>query len=96
MLLITVTGAELYQSAGHWGFMSDLTDADQTVEILAPPPGDIWDKTGGVLPIAAGAGAAALGGAWALSRYSRRMRVQALIDEAAAKAGVDLSEIRDE
>ena len=75
---------------------SDLTDADQTVEILAPPSGDIWDKTGGVLPIAAGAGAAALGGAWALSRYSRRMRVQALIDEAAAKAGVDLSEIRDE
>src|SRR6476620_8323558 len=29
---VTVTGAELYQSAGHWGFMSDLTDADQRAE----------------------------------------------------------------
>ena len=29
---VTVTGAELFQSAGHWGFMSDLTDADQRAE----------------------------------------------------------------
>lgn len=29
---VTVTGAELYQSAGHWGFMSELTDADQRAE----------------------------------------------------------------
>lgn len=29
---VTVTGAELYQSAGHWGFMSELTDVDQRAE----------------------------------------------------------------
>ena len=29
---VTVTGAELFQSAGHWGFMSELTDADQRAE----------------------------------------------------------------
>ena len=29
---VTVTGAELFQSAGHWGFRSELTDADQRAE----------------------------------------------------------------
>lgn len=29
---VTVTGAELFQSAGHWGFMSELTDPDQRAE----------------------------------------------------------------
>ncbi|MCY7401228.1 MAG: hypothetical protein LH477_09755 [Nocardioides sp.] len=29
---VTVTGAELFQSAGHWGYMSELTDADQRAE----------------------------------------------------------------
>jgi MFS family permease len=29
---VTVTGAELFQSAGHWGFMSELTDVDQRAE----------------------------------------------------------------
>jgi MFS family permease len=29
---VTVTGAELYQSAGHWGFMSELSDPDRLGE----------------------------------------------------------------
>jgi len=29
---VTVTGAELYQSAGHWGFMSELSDPDRRGE----------------------------------------------------------------
>ena len=75
---------------------SDLSDKDQTVDILQPPAGDIWDKTGTVLPIAAGAGALALGGAYALQRYSRRMRVQTLIEEAQAAAAAQIAGGRDE
>ena len=56
---------------------SDLADADQTVEILAPPSGDIWDKTGGVLPIAAAAIAAMVAGAGALLAYGRRQSKKA-------------------
>lgn len=56
---------------------SDLTDADQTVEILAPPSGDIWDKTGGVLPLAAAAIAAMVAGAGALLAYGRRQSKKA-------------------
>lgn len=56
---------------------SDLSDADQTVEILAPPSGDIWDKTGGVLPIAAAAIAAMVAGAGALLAYGRRQSKKA-------------------
>lgn len=56
---------------------SDLTDTDQTVEILAPPSGGIWDKTGGVLPIAAAAIAAMVAGAGALLAYGRRQSKKA-------------------
>ena len=29
---VTVTGAELFQSAGHWGFTSELSDPDRRGE----------------------------------------------------------------
>ena len=56
---------------------SDLADADQTVEILNPPSGEIWDKTGGVLPLAAAAIAAMVAGAGALLAYGRRQSKKA-------------------
>ena len=44
---VTVTGAELFQSAGHWGFMSDLSDPDRLGEYqgaanLGGTVGHIW------------------------------------------------------
>ncbi|WP_457207575.1 MFS transporter [Nocardioides sp. P5_C9_2] len=44
---VTVTGAELYQSAGHWGFMSELTDPDQRAEYqgaahIGHTAGSVW------------------------------------------------------
>ena len=44
---VTVTGAELFQSAGHWGFMSELTDADQRAEYqgaahIGDTLGSVW------------------------------------------------------
>ncbi len=44
---VTVTGAELYQSAGHWGFMSDLSDPDRRGEYagaarLGGTLGEVW------------------------------------------------------
>ncbi|WP_297621256.1 hypothetical protein [Nocardioides sp.] len=42
-----VAGAELFQSAGHWGFMSELTDADQRAAYqgaahIGGPLGSVW------------------------------------------------------
>ncbi|MCW2796792.1 MFS transporter [Nocardioides sp.] len=44
---VTVTGAELYQSAGHWGFMSELSDPDRRGEYqgaaqLGGTLGSVW------------------------------------------------------
>ena len=44
---VTVTGAELFQSAGHWGFMSELTDVDQRAEYqgaahIGDTLGSVW------------------------------------------------------
>ncbi|MFC5176715.1 MFS transporter [Nocardioides taihuensis] len=44
---VTVTGAELYQSASHWGFMSDLSDPDRRGEYqgaahLGGTLGGVW------------------------------------------------------
>ncbi len=44
---VTVTGAELFQSAGHWGFMSDLSDPERLGEYqgaanLGSTLGHIW------------------------------------------------------
>jgi MFS family permease len=44
---VTVTGAELYQSAGHWGFMSELSDPDRRGEYqgaahLGGTAGSVW------------------------------------------------------
>ena len=44
---VTVTGAELFQSAGHWGFMSDLSDPERLGEYqgaanLGGTVGNIW------------------------------------------------------
>jgi MFS family permease len=44
---VTVTGAELFQSAGHWGFMSELTDPDQRAEYqgaahIGHTAGSVW------------------------------------------------------
>ena len=43
----TVTGAELFQSAAHWGFMSDLSDPDRRGEYqgaaqLGSTLGSVW------------------------------------------------------
>ncbi|WP_395693215.1 MFS transporter [Nocardioides sp.] len=44
---VTVTGAELFQSAGHWGFLSELSDPDrrgeyQGVSQLGGTLGSVW------------------------------------------------------
>lgn len=44
---VTVTGAELYQSAAHWGFMSELSDPDRRGEYqgaahLGSTVGHVW------------------------------------------------------
>jgi hypothetical protein len=44
---VTVTGAELFQSAGHWGFMSELTHPDQRAEYqgaahIGHTAGSVW------------------------------------------------------
>ena len=44
---VTVTGAELFQSAAHWGFMSDLSDPDRLGEYqgaahLGGTAGSVW------------------------------------------------------
>jgi MFS family permease len=44
---VTVTGAELFQSAGHWGFMSELSDPDRLGEYqgaanLGGTLGHVW------------------------------------------------------
>lgn len=44
---VTVTGAELFQSAGHWGFLSELSDADRRGEYqgaaqLGGALGSVW------------------------------------------------------
>lgn len=44
---VTVTGAELFQSAAHWGFMSDLSDPDRRGEYqgaaqLGGTLGQVW------------------------------------------------------
>jgi MFS family permease len=44
---VTVTGAELYQSAGHWGFMSELSDPDRRGEYqgaahIGGTAGEVW------------------------------------------------------
>ena len=44
---VTVTGAELFQSAGHWGFMSELSDPDRRGEYqgaatLGRTLGSVW------------------------------------------------------
>lgn len=44
---VTVTGAELYQSAAHWGFMSELSDPDRRGEYqgaahLGGTVGSVW------------------------------------------------------
>lgn len=44
---VTVTGAELFQSAGHWGFMSELSDPDRRGEYqgaaqLGGTAGSVW------------------------------------------------------
>lgn len=44
---VTVTGAELFQSAGHWGFQSELSDPDrrgeyQGVAQLGSTLGSVW------------------------------------------------------
>jgi MFS family permease len=44
---VTVTGAELYQSAAHWGFMSELSDPDRRGEYqgaaqLGGTVGHVW------------------------------------------------------
>ena len=44
---VTVTGAELFQSAGSWGFMSELTDPDQRAEYqgaahIGHTAGSVW------------------------------------------------------
>ena len=44
---VTVTGAELFQSAGHWGFMSELSDPDRRGEYqgaaqLGGTVGSVW------------------------------------------------------
>lgn len=44
---VTVTGAELFQSAGHWGFMSELSDPDRRGEYqgaaqLGGTLGSVW------------------------------------------------------
>ena len=44
---VTVTGAELYQSAAHWGFMSELSDPDRLGEYqgaarLGGTAGEVW------------------------------------------------------
>lgn len=44
---VTVTGAELFQSAGHWGYMSDLSDHERLGEYqgaasLGGTVGSIW------------------------------------------------------
>lgn len=44
---VTVTGAELYQSAAHWGFMSELSDPDRRGEYqgaahLGGTVGKVW------------------------------------------------------
>jgi MFS family permease len=44
---VTVTGAELFQSAGHWGFLSELSDADRRGEYqgaaqLGTALGSVW------------------------------------------------------
>jgi MFS family permease len=44
---VTVTGAELYQSAAHWGFMSELSDPDRRGEYqgaahLGGTVGNVW------------------------------------------------------
>ncbi len=44
---VTVTGAELFQSAAHWGFMSELSDPDRLGEYqgaanLGSTLGHVW------------------------------------------------------
>ena len=44
---VTVTGAELFQSAGSWGFQSELTDSDQRAEYqgaahIGHTAGSVW------------------------------------------------------
>ena len=44
---VTVTGAELFQSAGHWGFMSELSDPERRGEYqgaakLGGTAGGVW------------------------------------------------------
>jgi hypothetical protein len=44
---VTVTGAELYQSAGHWGYMSELSDPERRGEYqgaaqLGHTLGSVW------------------------------------------------------
>jgi MFS family permease len=44
---VTVTGAELFQSAGHWGFMAELSDPDRLGEYqgaanLGSTLGSVW------------------------------------------------------
>ncbi len=44
---VTVTGAELFQSAGHWGFMSELSDPERRGEYqgaaqLGGTVGSVW------------------------------------------------------
>ena len=44
---VTVTGAELFQSAGSWGFQSELTDPDQRAEYqgaahIGHTAGSVW------------------------------------------------------
>jgi MFS family permease len=44
---VTVTGAELFQSAGHWGYLSELSDPDRRGEYqgaaqLGSTLGSVW------------------------------------------------------
>jgi hypothetical protein len=44
---VTVTGAELFQSAGHWGYISELSDPERLGEYqgaasLGSTLGEVW------------------------------------------------------
>ncbi len=44
---VTVTGAELFESAAHWGFMSELSDPERRGEyqgaaVLGSTVGSVW------------------------------------------------------
>ncbi len=47
---VTVTGAELFQSAGHWGFTSELSEPDRRAEYQGAA------HVGGTLGVGVGAG----------------------------------------